>query len=209
MTKGQPTIARREYESSLSEFAKWNVLRVIGNSTLGKAAIVVPVLGYLLLFNHEVVDFLKLHSTLCNECTISWRLNFFYFGSFFVAIGSILFALACPVVIARHPGAHDFYEAENEYFSAPEHRAFLVGHILKARRTTYIRPEYMYPSTTEKEMLVPATLSQSMGEHYFLQNRSRRWTRLTVFWCYVAGAVLLAVPTIATFFQVLQRLLGL
>jgi hypothetical protein len=76
MPEEQSLVARRAYERSLSEFAKWNSLRVIGNSTIGKAAIIVPVLGYLLLFNHEVVNFLKLHSTLCNDCTIPWRLNF-------------------------------------------------------------------------------------------------------------------------------------
>lgn len=199
--------ARVAYERSLSEFSKWNTLRVIGNSTIGKAAIVVPVLGYLLLFNHEVVNFLKLHSTLCNECAISWRLIFFYFGSFFVAIGSVLYGLACPVVVERHAGAHDFYEAEKEYYDAPEHRSFLVGHILGQRTKSYIRAEYMYPLRSESVMLSDVNLRQLMGEHYFLQNRSRRWLRLVIFFCYAVGACLLAVPTLGTFLQVLHRLL--
>ena len=142
--------ARVDYEQSASEFAKWNNLRIIGSSAIGKAAIFMPILGYLLLFNQGVVDFLKLHPKFCEDCTIPWRLNFFYFGSFFVAIGSVLFGLLCPTVVERHAGAHDFYEAEHAYYDAPEHRAFLVGHILKARATTYIRPEYMYPPTSEE-----------------------------------------------------------
>jgi hypothetical protein len=199
--------ARVDYESSPNEFAKWNSLGIIGNSTIGKAAIIVPVVGYLLLFNHEVVSFLRLHSEFCKDCTVSWRLNFFYFGSFFVAIGSLAFGFACPPMIARHAGAHDFYEAEKDYYDTEEHRRFLVGHILAARATTYIQPKYMYTPTSEEEMMTKGTLPELMGEHYFLQNRSRRKTRLIILGSYGIGAALLAVPTIGTCFQIMKQLL--
>ena len=198
---------REAYENSISEFSKWSILRIIGNSTMGKAAIIVPVLGYLLLFNHEVVDFLKLHSSICRDCAVPWRLNLFYFGSLLIAIGSVLFGLTCPPVIDRHPGAHDFYEAEKDYYDAAEHRRFLVGHILKARATTYIERRFMYPATSSEEMLTTEKLSQLMGEHYFLQNRSRRNIRLTILGFYAAGAVLLAIPTVVTSWELFRRLL--
>ncbi len=107
------------------------------------------------------------------------------------------------MVVERHAGAHDFYEAEKDYYDAPEHRAFLVGQILDARSNTYIQPEYMYPSRSEAVMMTDVNVPQLMGEHYFLQNRSRRWTRLTILYCYAAGAFLLVIPTLGTFLQVL------
>jgi hypothetical protein len=193
---------------SLSEFSKWNNLRIIGNSAIGKAAIAVPVLGYLLLFNHEIVEYLKLHSTLCADCTISWRLHFFYFGCFFFAVGTVLFAIFCPLLIERQAGAHEFYEKEKDYYSAAEHMAFLVDHVLRERANTYLPPEHMYPARSIESMPLTSELSQLMGESYYLQNRDRRPVRIAILFSYVLGALLLAVPTIGTFGQVLIRVLN-
>lgn len=48
--------------ASLDHQSRWSVLRRLGNSTIAKATIAVPLVGYLLLFNGEIVKFLSLHT---------------------------------------------------------------------------------------------------------------------------------------------------
>jgi len=189
----------------ISEWSKWNMLRVIGGSTLGKAAIAFPVLGYLILFNDYAFAYLRIHSSFCLDCSVSPRLYALYIGGFFIAVGSLLFSIYCPQVIDRHANAHDFFESEKDYYHTLEHRIFLINHIIGLVINSYIAPEYMYPARSEQEMMYATDLSELMGQHYFLQNRTKRALRITIFWLYVAGFICLLIPTAMTFCQVLKR----
>lgn len=189
----------------ISEWSKWNMLRVIGGSALGKAAIAFPVLGYLILFNDYAVAYLKIHSSFCLDCGVSPRLYALYVGGFFIAVGSLLYATFCPQVVDRHANAHDFYESENDYYDTPEHKRFLINHIIGLVLNSYIAPEYMYRKRSPDEMMNDTGLSELMGQHYFLQNRTKRALRITIFWLYIAGFICLLIPTVTTFYQVLKR----
>jgi hypothetical protein len=189
----------------ISEWSKWNMLRVIGGSALGKAAIAFPILGYLILFNQYAFDYLKIHSSFCLDCNVSPRLYALYIGGFFIAVGSLLYAIFCPQVVDRHANAHDFYESEKDYYETHQHRLFLINHIIRLVLNSYIAPEYMYPARTAAEMMSETDLSELMGQHYFLQNRSMRWLRIGIFWLYVVGFIFLLIPTILTFWQVVGR----
>jgi hypothetical protein len=189
----------------ISEWSKWNMLRVIGGSALGKAAIAFPVLGYLILFNDYAVTYLKIHSSFCLDCSVSPRLYALYIGGFFIAVGSLLYAIFCPQVVDRHANAHDFYESEKDYYDTTEHRRFLINHIIRLVINSYIAPEYMYPWRSPEEMMSETDLSELMGQHYFLQNRRNRTLRILIFWLYIAGFIYLLIPTVMTFYQVLKR----
>jgi hypothetical protein len=189
----------------ISEFAKWNNLRVIGGSSLGKAAIAFPVLGYLILFNDQAISYLKIHSTFCLDCSVSPRLYSLYIGGFFIALGSILYAIFCPAIIVRHAGAHDFYESEKDYYSTKEHLSFLINHIIGKRLNSYIAAPFMYPAKSAEAMMSNTDLSELMGEHYFLQNRAFRWLRISILWSYIVGFIFLAIPSMMTFVQFVHR----
>jgi hypothetical protein len=192
-------------EQLISEFSKWNRLRVVGGSSLGKAAIAFPVIGYLILFNEQVNSYLTLHTNFCVDCRISPRLYSLYIGGFLIAIGSVLYAIFCPDIVERHANAHDFYEGEKDYYDTHEHRLFLINHIIKRVTKSYIAPQYMYPRRPVEELMHNTDLSELMGQHYFLQNRTMRWLRITVLWSYILGFVFLAIPSIWTFVQVMRR----
>ncbi|WP_407158850.1 hypothetical protein [Bradyrhizobium sp. STM 3557] len=189
----------------VSEWSKWNRLGVIGGSALGKAAIAFPVLGYLILFNDYAVAYLKIHSSFCLDCSVSPRLYALYIGGFFIAVGSLLYTMFCPQVVDRHANAHDFYESEKDYYDTAQHRLFLINHIIALSINSYIAAEYMYPARSAEEMMKQTDLSELMGQHYFLQNRSMRWLRIAILWFYLVGFIFLLIPTAMTFFQVVRR----
>jgi hypothetical protein len=111
--------------NTLSYHARWNNLRSIGNSPLARASLAVPVLGYLVIFNSDLLSYLKIHSSFCSDCSVSWRLHFFYFGCFFFALGSLGYGVRCPNLIKTYPGATDFFEAEKNYFCNPANLLYL------------------------------------------------------------------------------------
>jgi hypothetical protein len=81
--------------------AHWNALRRIGNSWIGKDSIALPILSYLILFQDDIIRYLRLHSSFCENCEVSWRLHLFYFGCCFFAVGSLLCVLTLIPLISR------------------------------------------------------------------------------------------------------------
>lgn len=192
--------------------ARWNNLRDIGNSYLAKASIAVPILGYLIIFNSEIVDFLKLHTSFCKDCSVSWRLHAFYFASSFIAVGAVFYSWRCPSLIKKYAGANDFYEAEKNYFCNPNNLEYLFGLITKAKDGEEPRdPHGLRRKIENQEPLFERDLMHLagiMGEHYVLQNRTSRIVRLTTYVAYHVGFLILGASALITFVQVIVQLLA-
>jgi hypothetical protein len=194
-------------QGSLGYKSRWNNLRSIGNSPIARASIAVPILGYIIVFHRDLIDYLKIHSNFCDGCSVSWRLHFLYFGSCFFAVGSVLYGLVCPALIKKYAGATEFFEGEKYYFTNPRNFAYLRSLIRHDRKTHKYDPTVL-ASLGERGTGDPNDLyflGGVMGEYYVLQNMSYPRTRLAVGFCYVAGSILLFIPTAWTFGQVLYQ----
>ncbi|QOZ07798.1 hypothetical protein [Bradyrhizobium sp. CCBAU 51765] len=193
--------------------SRWAKLRLIGNSSVAKSTIAVPILGYFILFNSDVVEYLRLHTDFCagKACGVSWRLYFLYFGCFFVAIGASTYALFCPTVAKIYPGASDFFEAEKTYFSGPRNLDYLFGLIEKQKGAPAKDPfDLKFNVIAEHKALASDNLhalADVMGEYYVLQNISKRPARIISLLAYSLGIFLILVPTVLTFVQVFERAL--
>ena len=81
-----------------------------------------PVFGYLLVLNEHVHQYLALHQFDTrwpfNHLPLFWRVWMLFYGSFFLAIASILFALLCPLEIKRYVSAFMFVDAERHHLTA-------------------------------------------------------------------------------------------
>ena len=100
-------------------FLRWGVLRSIGNSATVKLTILIPVIGYLILFNDTLVGYLNLARNLFDATavpgSVSWRLLFLYFGLSLTAVASIIYAMFCPNVIKRFGSSAEFIAEEGDY----------------------------------------------------------------------------------------------
>lgn len=191
--------------------SRWGKLRLLGNSSIAQLTIAVPILGYFILFNSYVVEYLHLHTDFCQGkgCDVSWRLYFLYFGCFFVAIGASVYGLFCPTVAKIYPGASDFFEAEKTYFSGPNNLKYLFDLIEKEKGAPAADPFQLRTHIIDAHAALNSAhvqaLADVMGEYYVLQNISNRGMRIISFLSYSAGISLILVPTLITFFQVLER----
>lgn len=196
-------------QKSIGYKSRWNNLRSIGNSPIARASIAVPILGYIIVFHRDLIDYLKMHSSFCNGCTISWRLHFLYFGTCFFAVGSIPYGLICPPLIKKYAGATEFFEGEKFYFTNRFNFEYLESRIRYERRVHKYDAK-MLVSLGERGTGSSSDLyflAGKMGEYYVLQNMSYIRTRLTVGFCYIVGSILLLIPTAVTFGQVLYQII--
>jgi hypothetical protein len=87
----------------IERLSSWSRLRSIGNSAPARATIVIPLVGYLIIFNEQVLSYLTLSPEIFGKSVgISTKLLNIYFGLCFVAIASFLFAWFCPLQIRKY-----------------------------------------------------------------------------------------------------------
>ena len=116
----------------------WSTLRILGQSKMVSMTIFVPVIGYMILLNEDVVGYLSLSDELLSKSSVTesnWlsfsdtfgRLRLIYLGLVFVGIASFIFKIRCPSEILRHRNEYDYIHAElavmtSERFSAAKER---------------------------------------------------------------------------------------
>ena len=79
---------------------RWDRLRSIGNSRIAKLAILVPIFGYLIIFNQHLVAY---YNTIFDpDLNTSFWLYFFYFGMSSIGFGSLIYIFWCPKEIQEY-----------------------------------------------------------------------------------------------------------
>ena len=80
-----------------------------------------PVFGYLLLLNDHVHDYLTIRydaDWLLTYLPSTWRIWMLFYGSFFLAMGSMLFAWRCPAEIKTYASAFNYVDTERPHLTA-------------------------------------------------------------------------------------------
>jgi hypothetical protein len=188
---------------------RWNDLRRIGNSSVARASVIMPVIGYMILFNSEIIGLLKIHSDFCRDCSISWRLYMLYFSSCSFAVGAILYSMFCPSTVKLYAGARDYFEGEKTYYSSALNLGFLFELLEKAGAPAPDDPTNLRSRVQNNQSLSSdeiQELSALMGQFYFVENRKNYRARVSVFATYALGFLLLAIPAIVTFLKVLATI---
>lgn len=183
------------------EVLRWANLRTIGNSPLVRASALVPLLDYLVLFNEHIAG----QQTIIGQLPLSWRLMVLYLGLSLVGLGSIVYVLRCPETIRRYSSAVDYSLTEARYFGTGNNLQFL---------RTFVHSDLARRPGLQDEvhgLTDPDILQVGDGEQHLLALMSARWhirnagrpiARTLVWFFYIAGFSLAAIPTIATFLQV-------
>ena len=195
---------------AVDDLTRWSNLRSFGNASLVRYSALVPIFGYLIIFNQEIVKLLTIHSEFCvspDRCRITWKLMSLYFGGCAFALGSIIYTASCPEVIKRHQTATDFFEKEKMFYALGEHLKFLFSIVdaYSPRALTDPSSQALRQIAHERNTVGTGelnVLAGIMGAFWQIENRRRFWLRVLTFTSFALGAVLVAVPTLATFFEI-------
>jgi hypothetical protein len=156
----------------------WSNLRAVGNNPTTKMTVFIPLVGYMIIFNANVLPYLRLASEIFGNAPHFWRLYFIYFGLCSLALGSIIYQLWCPSEIKRFASALDYVTAAKDAN---------IG------------------SPFKRELEEKLGLPVSEGNYRALNER-RVWARMFTLVFYSLGFVLLSIPSINVFATVAYSL---
>lgn len=187
----------------------WTGLRALGGSWVVKSTVLVPILGYFIIFNDGVIQFVQDNSALCREggCRISWKLYVTYFGLCSAAVGSLMFSAFCPHIIKRYPTSREFFNADKEFYAHHLNLKWIIDDVSRMIGEEFDDGMGLSRIAGSRSAVGPGeiiALSGVMSTYFNHQNVSRRVARLICFGFFTLAACLLAVPSTSTFLRVLS-----
>lgn len=189
----------------------WTLLRPIGNSWPARLTILIPLVGYFIIFN-DALSHSRLTGLVAEfegrpenlGLSLSPRLFQVYFGLCFVAVASALYSLCCPEVIKRHPSAGEYVATEGNHLGEYGVRETEISLAktdsdfdgFRQRIRDRISDQYS-PQEAATEIKVA-----SLVAHYNTENRSRAPLQLLIACFYLLGFLVLLIPATKVFLKV-------
>ncbi|SNT09844.1 hypothetical protein SAMN05216374_2672 [Tardiphaga sp. OK246] len=182
----------------------WINLRSIGNSGPARAAILVPVIGYLIILNSTLVEYLRLHGIEpTGSLTISDRLwdskiYLLYFGLTFFGIGSAIYQWKCPHFVKKYADWTEYVAGTRPHIETGNIGTWakLVGADLNTDRTRAF-------SRSDDELL-----KRYLQTNFLNMSFAHPFWRAVVASCFVIGFALLTIPSAMTAARVAGALIS-
>jgi len=184
----------------------------MGNSAAVRSAVVVPLLGPFLLFNEQIITWLRTHPNLCGGCAVSWRLESLYFGGWAFTLASILYASRCPAMVKKYIDGNDYMNGERESMKGHLHgplrdAMILSGNEEKTRATLDQSARVQMAGTRAPAISDNRSLGEAQGHvSYSFMDRSHPYSRTAVFGLFTTGFVLFAIPSVWTAGEIALRI---
>lgn len=193
----------------------WSLLGSVGNSGVAKATILIPIIGYMIIFNENLVQYFNLAKEvggvrLGEEFTVSPRLLIIYFGLCAVAVGASLYSFFCPPEIKMYKNPSAYVMGD--------------GPVIKEFALSLIANRLKQSPSAETYAAIPGSLQDKFStyedERAEIHNATLRlfhyhldWSislaRHLAFLFYAIGFVCLAIPALGVFWRVTSILLPL
>jgi len=194
----------------------WVRLRFVSNSTAAKATIVVPLIGYLIIFNETIAQFLNLARSVeaHNGAEVSYRLILIYLGLCAISVGVLIYGSFCPDEVKQYPSASAYVLGDG-----PSLRGYVINNIGKLLEMSAQRPTLAASSDELQEKSrrgLPIADEdyeryriEVLHLHFEYLNESHPLARKFCFGFYVLGFGLLAIPSAIVFWRVIRILVGI
>lgn len=185
----------------------WTDFRTISNTSATRAVILIPLLGYWIIFNENIAAYTGLVKTLVpGDATTQhhgppFRLFATYFALCLVAVGSALYQWLCPAEIKQYPGASEYVGGV-----APE-----LSSIEYARMRKEVEHGDTVGNAAYQEMRKGAgdgaDFKRNILKLYFdYCNRRYQRMRFVVAICYGIGFAILGIMSVEIFLRVIRVL---
>jgi hypothetical protein len=195
----------------------WSNLRSIGNSYSVRLTVLIPLVGYLIIFNADLVRYLHLAKDFVgletqSETSVSPRLLLIYFGLTLIALGSAIYSVACPWQVKNYGTSAAYVGGERPNLGdfAMEVIENTLRNSQYQQRYRYIRDRYEHvpgpPITPEEKTEIDKAVLHLYFEYLNLSYPPPRWLAFVAF---VIGFICLLIPSIKVFFTVCLILAGL
>lgn len=205
--------------------AEWANLARIGQSKVVRLTILVPIFGYLILFNEQVVYLFEvstqvvkglntvpgIQEVISNDTKM--RLYFFYFGFTFVGLSSFVYQMLCPSLIKDYSSEREFIREEvglvtkKRFYrmaSYLEQENLASGIDIDGAADEYENATSMKPKQHKEQ--IDAAKIDIMVLFWWSENLSRVAARHAILFFYLVGFCFLAIPSLNMFYRVARAL---
>jgi hypothetical protein len=191
----------------------WSGLRFVSNSTPAKATILVPIIGYLIIFNEKVVEFLNLARGIESHSgsEVSLRLILIYLGLCALSVGVIIYSWLCPNEVKHYGSASAYVQGDG-----PSLRGFVIDDIAMSLENTKQGKKLKALSDELRIKSAGSAITEKDAERYRTEILHLHFEYLNIvhpigrgvcFWSYVLGFSLLAIPSLLVFKRVIGMLI--
>jgi len=192
---------------------RWSALKVIGNSYPAKASVVMPFLGYLIMFQQDFVRVVSSWSPFRDpfsepNSVTHFGLNFYflYFGLFIFGVGSFIFSAFCDSDVKRHTDSDAFcsYAAatttSNDIKQYCEYILATIGDESPDGKLAKLIVQSM-PSGVQLNIPVESRLFAHKA-YFSIKDKTFPILRCIAFFSFVIGLTFLAIPSLIVFAKV-------
>jgi hypothetical protein len=181
----------------------WLQVRSVSNSTAARLTILIPIVGYWIIFNEAVATKLIFDT----NATVSWRLFATYFGLCFIAAASGIYQALCPREVKQYSSPTEYIAAVSPHMSDIEEKRVRVrldahakAEVERGYRQVIPFPTIKNDDDARREAM--RDRSNVLQAHFDQCNRSYSRWRGVVGACYLAGAFVMFWPTADIFLRV-------
>jgi hypothetical protein len=194
----------------------WSRLRGVGKSSAAKITVFLPLIGYLIIFNRDVADFLHLASEFAGgadrQFGVAPKLMLVYLGGCSVALGQVIYGVFCPAEVKAYghetPYVLDAVKVTKDF----EYEKLETAIRASAYRSEYARMRDRYectpgPPMTEEQK---AHINNGVLHLYFKLLNNRWWgARWATGVFYLLGSLYVSpCHRLGVFIRVLKIILG-
>lgn len=177
----------------------WSQLRAVTNSSAARLTILVPILGYWILFNESARSYLKLlHEFGGSSGDVSSRILIVYVGLVFVAVGAAIYQFKCPPDVKHFGDPNAYVSAVSGTIRDYAQEKIIVALLKSDFEREYVRVRDRYNKTSPEAAAGYLTDRQLerlnkdiLYVNFDMLNESEAVCRKLVGWAYLIGFFLL------------------
>lgn len=184
------------------EFINWLSIKALSNSQFAKLTIVVPIIGWILVYNDHFRQLLENIYSIKISVELSWKLHCFYLGLVFISISAVFFIFFCPYEIKNYISESDFITIESEILTKVSDdrlsKSINIEPITwRYPSDTYKYPDGSFPFARLKEANQDK-INDQLKKVFFIKNHSLKIIRFMTFTFFLFGSLLALIPTFST-----------
>lgn len=182
----------------------WSQLRSVTNSSAARLTILVPLLGYWILFNEAARKYLNLvHEVGGSSADVSSRILVVYVGLVFVAVGATIYQFKCPPDVKHFGDPNAYVAAASGTIRDYAQEKIIVALLKSDFEREYVRVRERYERTSPEASAGILTDDQMerlnkdiLYVNFDMLDASEKFWRKMVGWLYLLGFGLLLLSSV-------------
>lgn len=179
-------------------YTSWGITRSILNIVPQSTAVFVPLLGYAILFNDFMLNFISFNTLTGAEQGVSEsQIRMTYFGLIIISIARVMYSIRCNSIVRRHENAAYYYRDELSNTSYDE-----VENALKSILEEKSADEHLSSDLNNHSVRMKAA-----NAIYSKLDNAHLLSRIICLFLAFLGLIMLTYPSFILFFRVVAAIL--